>query len=134
MKDKINIKEQKENELIVESEIESSPEFKSPEPSLEEYDNKINFKNAKEEVNKKKSTSIEEDKIESSSEIESSKSSSEKSNCKKNLKKTEKKIVKKRSRIIAPVDDSSDEEECIPVCIVFRFFLFYIYIYIIVNI
>ncbi|XP_006561015.1 DNA ligase 1 isoform X2 [Apis mellifera] len=114
LKDTINLKEKKENELIVESKIESSPEFKSSESLLEDYDNKINLKNAKEKVNKKKSRSIEEDKIESSSEIESSKSSSEKSNSKKNLKKTEKKVIKKRSRIIAPVDDSSDEEECIP--------------------
>lgn len=83
---------------------------------MEEYDNKINLRNPKEKINKKKSTSIKEDKIKSNFEIESSKSSSEKSNSEKNLKKTEKKVVKKRSRIIAPVDDSSDEEECIPVC------------------
>lgn len=63
LKDTINVKEKKENELIVKNKIESSPEFKSSESLLEEYDNEINLRNPKEKINKKKSTLIKEDKI-----------------------------------------------------------------------
>ncbi|OAD62767.1 DNA ligase 1, partial [Eufriesea mexicana] len=67
LNDKLNVVEQKENEMITENKPESSPEF--------------------------------------------SKSSPQEIKSKSNLKNSKKKVVKKRSRIIAPVDDSSDEEE-----------------------
>ncbi|CAL7947643.1 unnamed protein product [Xylocopa violacea] len=75
---------------------------------------------AKKKLKKEKSSDNEEKEIKSNSknkkefspEVKSQKSSSDESNIKTNIK-TKKKVVKKRLRIIAPVDDSSDEEESI---------------------
>nr|XP_033321684.1 DNA ligase 1 isoform X1 [Megalopta genalis] len=87
---------------------------------------KISTKQKKEEnenVNEEKEDSDSENKIKSdvedkkhtdSPKNESLKSSSDESSIKK-VKQNTKKVVKKRSRIIAPIDDSSDEDGHLPV-------------------
>ncbi|XP_076756120.1 DNA ligase 1 [Xylocopa sonorina] len=98
-----------------------TPRNASKKNKLDEVKDGSEKGSAKKKLKKGKSNENEEEDIklntkskkESSPEVKSQKSSSDESNNKTNIK-TKKKVVKKRSRIIAPVDDSSDEEECIP--------------------